>query len=272
MAICRKPFYPQSTPFAFGCGQCIPCRVNRRRLWVHRLLLEQKMHGDSVFLTLTYDKDHHPDDGSLQPRDIQLFLKKLRKAVSPRKVRFFFVGEYGDRTWRPHYHAALYGISMAEEGVLRRAWTKGFIFVGDLTPASAAYIGGYVTKKLTRKGDPRLAGRHPEFARMSLKPGIGATAMSVVADALTTDPGSDLILANGDVPTQLLTGGKLQPLGRYLSSKLRECYGFEEISTPKEKLSRLSQEMCLLPKAKPGEKMQKVLNIESRQLAKGKFL
>lgn len=40
-----------------SCGQCLPCRVKYRRLWTHRCLLEQRMHSDSSFLTLTYSDE-----------------------------------------------------------------------------------------------------------------------------------------------------------------------------------------------------------------------
>ena len=31
--------------------------------------------GESLFLTLTYDDDHLPDDGSVSKRELQLFLR-----------------------------------------------------------------------------------------------------------------------------------------------------------------------------------------------------
>ena len=43
-----------------GCGQCIPCRINKRREWVGRLTLEAGLYTDNAFLTLTYDDAHLP--------------------------------------------------------------------------------------------------------------------------------------------------------------------------------------------------------------------
>lgn len=86
----------------------MPCRLNRRRLWTHRLLLEQLKHGDSCFLTLTYDEKHLPEGGSLVPKHAQDFLKRLRSKTNL-KLRYYLVGEYGEDTERPHYHVALFG-------------------------------------------------------------------------------------------------------------------------------------------------------------------
>lgn len=212
----------------FGCGQCLPCRISRRRIWSHRMLLESVVHGDSAFVTLTYDDDHKPAFGSLRPKDAQDWLKRLRKFIAPKKVRYFLVGEYGEQTQRPHYHAALFGMSPLEWDTIEKTWGLGYTHVGDLTWDSAQYIAGYVTKKMTSPDDLRLKGRHPEFARMSLKPGIGAVAMEAVAMSLQTEHGTDLVGTVGDVPSSLSHGRRQKPLGRYLRSILRRKCGNEE--------------------------------------------
>ena len=220
---CRKPFN------GFGCGQCMPCRINRRRIWSHRIVLEAFLHEHNSFATLTYSEEQVPQGSTLQPGDIQLFLKRLRKAVAPERVRYFFVGEYGDQTQRPHYHAALFGVGKSLSDVVEKTWGKGHIMLGDLTLDSANYIAGYVTKKMTSWYDPRLEGRHPEFSRMSLRPGIGADYIPAVADALlSSDVAIDAINAEGDIPSLLKHGRKSLPLGRYLKGKLYENMGFEQ--------------------------------------------
>ena len=88
--------------------------------------------------------------------------------------------------------------------------------------ASANYIAGYVTKKMSSVSDERLQGRRPEFARMSLKPGIGAHAMEAVALALMR---WKLDRSMKDVPTSLRHGSDVMRLGRYLRRKLREKIG-----------------------------------------------
>lgn len=242
------------------CGQCMPCRFNRRRVWTHRLLLEAQLHEHSTFVTLTYDDAHLPlaDNGmpTLVPRDLQLFMKRIR-ANYGRKLRFYGVGEYGDQSARPHYHLALFGYPVCEVGrtvmvredpvpvccdvcrLVWKSWAKGGVLLGTLTRDSSQYIAGYVTKKMTSATDYRLEGRHPEFARMSNRPGIGADYVPVVSDSLKVHNFHHLI---DDVPTSLAHGGKLLPLGRYLRRKLRKAlYGSED--SPPHVLEKLRQEL-----------------------------
>jgi len=234
--LCKNPFI-KGTGEAYGCGQCLPCRLNRRRIWTHRIMLEAAQYADNCFVTLTYDNERMPANGSVEPVECQLWLKRLRDRISPLKVRYFLVGEYGDQTQRPHYHAALFGFPNCSYGqtrrfrnsdrpccgvceIVRTTWGKGHIGLGTLEPESAAYIAGYVTKKMTSPDDPRLHGRHPEFARMSLRPGLGGDAVHEIASETLR------FLENmGDVPTALRHGKTIWPLGRYLTRRLRQLTG-----------------------------------------------
>lgn len=219
--LCRKPFHKRGA--TFGCGQCMHCRYNRRRIWTHRIMLEALVHPRASFLTLTYK--NVPDDGSLSPVDLQLWLKRLRKSVGP--CRYFAVGEYGDDNWRPHYHLALFGHGREISEEVRKTWGLGFTLTADLTYESAGYVCGYVTKKMTSVKDERLAGRYPEFARMSLKPGIGALSVHSISSALSSKWGRDEVSRSGDVPDSLQHGRRKMPLGRYLRSRLRDELGVE---------------------------------------------
>lgn len=251
--LCRNPYQPTGTINLYPCGQCMNCRINRRREWTHRLLLETTQHSHNSFITLTYTEETLPSSSTglstLNPRHVQLFFKRLRSTLtrsnSPtivtdlnidRSIRFYCVGEYGDTTSRPHYHAAIFGFPSCRRGrtqfsrrtnscceicdLVLDAWSLGHVYIGDLTRESAAYIAGYVTKKMTSKDDPRLNGRHPEFARMSNRPGIGAFAMYDVADT---------VLKHGvETPHVLRHGRAMLPLGRYLHNKLQDMTGAEE--------------------------------------------
>lgn len=101
----------------------------------------------------------------------------------------------------------------------------GITEVSPLTPERAGYVAGYVTKKWTDARHPALQGRHPEFARMSNRPGIGATALDAVVEALHTDVGLDALINTGDVPVRLRSGRRNIRLGRYLRKKLLEAIG-----------------------------------------------
>ena len=76
--MCRRPHIKNGA--TFGCGQCMPCRINKRRTWAHRIMLEALVSSSASFLTMTYDDEHLPDGGSLELRDVQLYWKSLRKA------------------------------------------------------------------------------------------------------------------------------------------------------------------------------------------------
>lgn len=210
-------------------------------------MLERLCHSDAAFVTLTYHSDRLPIldnprssalSATLVPKHTQDWLKRLRKSVSPLKIRYYLVGEYGDTTHRPHYHVALFGFPTCLRGrtdhrrasccpqcdLIRDTWTHGGVDLGDLTIESAQYLSGYVTKKLdaTHKD---LHGRYPEFARMSLRPGIGRDAMHDVASVLLDFNLED---AQADVPSALRHGNRLLPLGRYLRRYLRTLVGMDE--------------------------------------------
>lgn len=212
--MCSKNSRLAATPF--GCGQCLPCRINKARMWTHRILLESLCHGDSCFTTLTYDDEHIPESKMLEKRDLQNFLKRLRHRYPDQTLRYFAVGEYGDIKWRPHYHLILFGVPMQDEKLIEYVWKRGHVLVGDVNKDSARYVTGYCTKKLTRKDDLRLEGRNPEFMLASRQNGgIGYPAIVEIAKAIRKEGLQQY--------TTTLRHGKVEmPLGRYLTEKLAE--------------------------------------------------
>lgn len=181
-----------------ACGQCIGCRLERSRQWAVRCMHESQMHERSSFVTLTYAEDFLPQNGSLVYSDFQRFMKRVRKKFGA--CRFYMCGEYGADHWRPHFHAALFGVGFDDRqyfrtlpsgskiytsAVLSELWPFGYCSVGDVTFESAAYIARYICKKVTGDcaelhyrrvdvGTGEIVDLVPEFTRMSLKPGIGA--------------------------------------------------------------------------------------------------
>lgn len=214
--LCKKPFLPAGATLPVPCGQCMPCRIKHRKLWTSRLILESMVHSKQCFVTLTYADANLPPGGNLVPADAVLWLKRLRKAVFPAKLRYYLVGEYGEKTWRPHYHALLFGLpfSVASENLLRKTWTAGFVSLGEVNPATIKYTVGYVVKKMTRLGDSRLDGRVPEFGRMSRMPGIGHGAAMQLVRSLLANPAARSALSQ--VPTVVRSGSQNLMIGKYL--------------------------------------------------------
>lgn len=202
------------------CGQCVGCRLRRSRDWAIRCMHESQLHPVSCFVTLTYDNEHLPAQGQLVYRHFQLFMKRLRKRFP--RVRFFMCGEYGENTWRPHFHAILFGVGFDDRVLWRKSnsgfdlyrsetlsslWDLGGAEIGELSVESAQYVAGYCMKKVTGA----LAEAHycktdlntgeiyhlvPEFARMSLKPGIGAAWLEKYHSDVFVRDGA---VANGSV-------------------------------------------------------------------------
>lgn len=175
------------------CGRCVGCRLERSRQWATRIMHEASLHDSSLFLTLTYRDECLPGEG-LRYKDVQLFLKRLRKR---HKCRFFVAGEYGGQTGRAHWHMIVFGVppfsdsvplrkELFESAELNALWQKGSVGIGQVTFQSASYVARYVMDKITgeaAKGhyaqvDPEtgevVGQRVAEFCRMSLRPGIGA--------------------------------------------------------------------------------------------------
>ena len=111
--------------FEIPCGYCDGCRIDRSREWANRCMLELQYHDSAYFITLTYNDDHvpvsyyaDPETGEAQEsltlckRDWQLFMKRLRKAFPDDQIRFYACGEYGSQTFRPHYHAIVFGLHL----------------------------------------------------------------------------------------------------------------------------------------------------------------
>lgn len=239
------------------------------------------MHADNTFATLTYDDASLPmlkpsinpttssgTTGStlptLIPEHLRDFLKRLRKIHAPNRLRFFAVGEYGEKNARPHYHLALFNFPNCLRGqtglgklkpswkdccsvchTVGTTWGLGNIFLGTLEPHSAQYVAGYVTKKMTRRDHPWLNGREPEFSRMSNRPGIAADFMW---DAASAHLQFNLEHREADVPVSLRHGHKELPLGRYLRKKYRTYIGKDE-KTPQPILDELAEKLRPLQEA-----------------------
>lgn len=186
------------------CGKCIGCKLEWSRRWAIRIMHESKMHRENAFVTLTYDNDHLPVVGTLVPKHLQDFHKRLHNRLLDSRgygIRYYGCGEYGDLSRRPHYHSILFGYDFADKliycenakgdkiyrsALLNDIWGHGEAKIGAVTFESAAYVARYCLKKvdgvlreaghyLVHDADGLVHERVPEFAHMSRRPGIGTS-------------------------------------------------------------------------------------------------
>lgn len=207
--------------FAIPCGKCIGCRLMYSKQWATRLMLESQYHESSYFVTMTYNPDcvpisWHADSETgeasqaytLRKDDFQKFMKRLRKNTG-QDIRFFAAGEYGSKTFRPHYHAILFGLKLSDlelykqtkdgwlyytSPTIQKAWSVpkrgrnrkneiaspiGMCLLTQVNWSTCAYVARYVCKKGLSSEDKEkldcLYETHniePPFSLMSRKPGI----------------------------------------------------------------------------------------------------
>ena len=193
-----------SYKFLVPCRHCLGCHIDYSRDWANRLCIELNDMKKAVYLTLTYNQENVPltDDGvmTLSVRDTQLFLKRLRKRFSNVRIRYYLAGEYGPIGRRPHYHAIIFGFSLADltdlrivdynelgqplytSDVISSVWDKGFITLGEVNYRTCAYVSRYVLKKHYSYNKSDLHGALPEFNTSSRRPGIGLLNYDKILD------------------------------------------------------------------------------------------
>ena len=87
------------------CGKCDSCIEKRTRDWAVRCCLEAAEYENNCFLTLTYNTKCLPSHG-VSKKDLQKFIKALRNEYGE-GIRYYAVGEYGQKSYRAHYHAII---------------------------------------------------------------------------------------------------------------------------------------------------------------------
>lgn len=250
------------------CGKCEGCRLDRSRRWADRMLLEfERPAGDlpprtALFMTLTYADDHlplvtttdHQRRGNLCLKDVQDYIKRLRKWVFPRKLRYFLAGEYGDRTFRPHYHAIVFGLSLTDFGdsvpwssgeqdgsinyvspTLQRLWQHGNVMVSEANYKTFCYVARYVLKKqFGADASSVYRGRKPPFVVMSRRPGLGMTYFEAEKEynAASIFDGTDVRLVQ-------------RPRVAFDKLKDSDPYLYEILAADRRELARKRQELVL---------------------------
>jgi len=193
MAKCISPITLKKQEIAVPCGRCLPCMKNRASNWSFRLTQEAKICTSAYFITLTYDTDNVPltNNGfmTLDKRDFQLFMKRLRKQ-NTNQLKYYCVGEYGGLLNRPHFHAIMYNLDLdtfidpkiarqIHKGIIpmdgktpieSKIWQNGHITIGKVTEASIGYTLIYISKGREVPKHSR-DDRQKEFSLMSKRIG-----------------------------------------------------------------------------------------------------
>lgn len=138
------------------CGKCENCIKLRRMHWSIRLQEENKVSLNSWFVTLTYNDQHLPvKDGyvTLRKNDLQKYFKRLRHDNN--KLKYYGVGEYGGKLYRPHYHAIVFN---ADPLSIVDKWSDkngdiGNVKIGNVSDASINYVSGYIINKIHYASD-----------------------------------------------------------------------------------------------------------------------
>lgn len=179
---------PTAPVLLLKCGKCPECMNSATTEWANRCFLEAREHKENCVLTLTYADS----PGELVKRDYQLFLKRLRKAIYPKKIKYFISGEYGSLFGRPHYHLIIFGwrpddchfYSLSGSGTkmynsefVSKLWGKGYVTVDiDCSYKAMFYSAKYMQKAISM------------FGKQKLKPFIAMSKGIAEAAAYRYDP------------------------------------------------------------------------------------
>lgn len=166
---CISPLtsYKSGTKVTYPCGKCEHCRGVRALDWQSRLQAHFREHPVAQFVTLTYSDDNCPELGVIK-RHIQLFFKRLRRRMNfhdNQKISYYVTAEYGERTYRPHYHCIIFGDISSD--VIVSCWPYGHIHCGTVTYASIRYTLKYITDAVSAPN-----GMNPPFRLISNGMGI----------------------------------------------------------------------------------------------------
>jgi hypothetical protein len=151
-----------------GCRECWQCRKRRVNDYVGRCIAESKFAKKTYAVTLTYDADQGVNAVTLIYKDVQDFLKRLRKKY---KCRYIVTGEYGSAKGRSHWHIILFFQDnwpevTSNKRVDWKYWKHGFAYFQEPDWKGFEYCLKYVLKDQTsRQSDSHLA--------MSKKPPLG---------------------------------------------------------------------------------------------------
>lgn len=238
------------------CNNCMECRYKHGREWTFRLSAELENWSSASFITLTYNNEHLPF--MLVKRDFQLFMKRLRNYANfyfngnrnvTYSIKYFACGEYGDNSWRPHFHFIAFGLpnNSITQALVCLAWSShtfadfpnlkntidiyandfrksrdyrvclskgyGFITVDPCNIQTIKYTCGYVNKKI--KSNPLV------YEALKFIPPFQLSSQGLGKSYIDNNSNIDYMVENKSVP---FNGFDIS-IPRYLRKKLQSDYG-----------------------------------------------
>lgn len=160
-----------------ACRECWQCRKRRVDDLVGRCIAESRFSNKTYAITLTYAQRAGVNAVTLVYKDVQDFLKRLRKKY---KCRYIVAGEYGSAKGRAHWHIIIFFKDKApnveeQKRVQWKFWPHGFSYFQQPDWKGFEYALKYVLKNQdSRSADAHLA--------MSKKPPLGAEYFNWLAD------------------------------------------------------------------------------------------
>ena len=181
----------------------------RANEWALRISLEARDYEHLAFVTLTYSPEKLYSY-ELIPSHLSSFIKRLRTYAErlgfDGKLRFYGVGEYGEKRGRPHFHVVLFGLPPRFWSAIKDAWRGSIvdIQIPRSSDAVASYVAGYVVKKLYTESK----------IVMRMSQGLGRSFVDKLEHF-----------------TQIIVqSGKVRYIGRYLRNRLAKRLGvFEQV-------------------------------------------
>lgn len=167
---------PQSKVMQVPCGKCLYCLSRRSLDWQIRLKEELRHSSSAWFITLTYADGCRPLNKSgiecVSKLDVQRWMKRLRKAVFPAKVRYFLISEYSPTNHHPHYHLILFNFPSDKDiyNIVVKTWRFGFVMADAVNNNRIAYVANYCLGPFMGNVPE---GASKNFTLMSRRPAIG---------------------------------------------------------------------------------------------------
>lgn len=236
------------------------------------MLHEASLHEANCFITTTYRPECLPPHGSLRMDDFSAFIKRLRARVAPVRFRFQAKSEYGPNTFRPHYHALLFGFDFPDRVLLRRTeadaltyaselltetWGLGACECSDLTEKSCRYVANHNVDKLDgrladefyQRVDPEtgeIVQIERESQRMSNRPGIGSDWISQFeCDAFPSG--------------YLISDGHKVPVPRYYKKRLKDRFELAGSDNSENRLVPVDDALVMARKSKARARSSQVV-------------